>query len=226
MPIDDQGPIVRDQLLKERTEAGHKIEVCLAEIRQNAPGQERFLLGPSVEELKTHAIEGPIVVINVTDIAANAIIVSHNQIESLSLPGLSPATAPQPINQQFRRYQFFRRGDYDRDIGGETEAEIDPVQFSWLWSNCVKLILDELDAKGLASPETPRVWWIGSGIASSFPFHAAGNYSENSLDRIISSYTPTIKALGYSRSRAPTVLPNMFSAKRGLPPKLTYFTSS
>ncbi|KAE9378769.1 TPR-like protein [Stipitochalara longipes BDJ] len=202
MPIGDQEPMIRAQLLKERREAGHEIEACIAEIRQKAPGQERFLLGPSIEELKTHALEGPIVVVNVTDIAADAIIVSHNQIKSLPLPGLSSATAPQLVKQQFRRYLSFRRGNYNRDIGGETEDEIDPDLSSWLWSNCVKLVLEELNAMGLTSPETPRVWWIGSGIASSFPFHAAGTNSENSIDHIISSYTPTIKALGYSRARA------------------------
>ena len=57
----------------------------------------------------------------------------------------------------------------------------------------------------------PEFWWIGTGIASSFPFHAAGQYlkdsetaqdSENTLSQIIPSYTPTIKALSYSRSCA------------------------
>ncbi|OCK74497.1 hypothetical protein K432DRAFT_310594, partial [Lepidopterella palustris CBS 459.81] len=44
---------------------------------------------------------------------------------------------------------------------------------------------------------------IGSGIATSFPFHATGsdfkNALENSLDIVVSSYTPTIKALKYLR---------------------------
>lgn len=51
----------------------------------------------------------------------------------------------------------------------------------------------------------PRIWWIGVGIASFLPFHAAGDHSpgstENTFSRAISSYTPTIKALGYARER-------------------------
>lgn len=52
----------------------------------------------------------------------------------------------------------------------------------------------------------PRIWWIGTGLASSMPFHAAGIHSkgstENALCRAISSYTPSIKALAYARDRA------------------------
>jgi CHAT domain-containing protein len=56
-------------------------------------------------------------------------------------------------------------------------------------------------------PDPPRVWWVGSGIAASFPFHAAGvafdsQSRQNTLARIIPSYTPTIKALAYTRERA------------------------
>ncbi len=45
----------------------------------------------------------------------------------------------------------------------------------------------------------PRVWWIGTGLASSMPFHAAGVHAkgsaENCYSRVLSSYTPSIKAL-------------------------------
>lgn len=54
--------------------------------------------------------------------------------------------------------------------------------------------------------ELPRVWWIGSGLASSMPLHAAGVHeigsAENTYSRIISSYTPSIKALAHARTRA------------------------
>lgn len=81
---------------------------------------------------------------------------------------------------------------------------------SWLWSRCVKPILNEVMKCQLSySHELLRVWWIGTGIASYFPFHAAGHHdmnfgnyqeSENTLSQIIPSYIPTIKALSYARS--------------------------
>ena len=93
-----------------------------------------------------------------------------------------------------------------RVIEDDTEgADFD--QMSWLWFCCVKPILKELkDIQVSDSIELPRVWWIGRGIASSLPFHAAGQYnknsesyqeSENALCQMIPSYTPTIKALSY-----------------------------
>jgi CHAT domain-containing protein len=53
--------------------------------------------------------------------------------------------------------------------------------------------------------DLPRIWWIGTGLASSMPFHAAGDHSprseKNVFNRAISSYTPSVKALAYSRGR-------------------------
>jgi tetratricopeptide (TPR) repeat protein len=211
MPIDGWDSVNRERLLKERREAVYAIDACIHDIRQTVPGQERFLLGPAIEEIKSHAVEGPIVIVNVTDIASDAIIVSHKLIESVPLPGLSPATAPSPIQYQFRQYVSSRRGDYiDRDIGGDDsddDDDVQPDQLTWLWVHCVKPVLDKLGIMGLVrdpnGEDGPRrVWWMGSGIASSFPFHAAGDGTEGALDSIISSYTPTIKTLGYARERS------------------------
>lgn len=49
---------------------------------------------------------------------------------------------------------------------------------------------------------------MGTGLASTFPFHSAGDISAGLLDstcyRVISSYTPTIKALQHAQRRAST----------------------
>lgn len=208
--INTEGSTGREVLLKERREAAQKIEELLSQIRA-VPGYDRFLLEPSIDELKHLATEGPIVVVNVTDISADAIILTHSRLKALPLPGLSSATAPLDLQRHFEQYASCRRGDYERDILDEMEeAGIVPSlpdQLSWLWSNCVKHVLEELESMGIfMSPDAPRVWWVGSGLASSFPFHAAGKQSDNSaedaMSRVVSSYSPTIKALSYSRFRA------------------------
>src|ERR1700727_2991224 len=77
---------------------------------------------------------------------------------------------------------------------------------SWLWQACVKQILDEIFKQNRPTQGLPRVWWIGTGLASSMPFHAAGLHrrgsTENAYSRVISSYTPSIKALAYARNCA------------------------
>jgi CHAT domain-containing protein len=48
------------------------------------------------------------------------------------------------------------------------------------------------------------VWWVPTGAVSLFPLHAAGAPGGPAvIDRVVSSYAPTIRALQYSRSRPP-----------------------
>jgi hypothetical protein len=76
----------------------------------------------------------------------------------------------------------------------------------WLWDSAVESILDELQFTE-AVPDCgvwPRVWWIGSGLLNLLPIHAAGYHdsgipTKNALDRVVSSYCPSLKSLMYAR---------------------------
>ena len=210
--IQEEEPVHRAQLLRERREAATRLETCLNRIRLES-GYERFLLEPTVDELQQSASEGPIVIVNATDIGCDAIIVSASKVQAIALPEMNSSQAPFFFQQKLKSYradhQQWRK--YKRDIEDDTVgANVDHM--SWLWFRCVKPILKELkDNQASNSHELPRVWWIGTGVANSFPFHAAGQYnkelesyqdSENTLSCIIPSYTPTIKALSFARSRA------------------------
>jgi hypothetical protein len=68
---------------------------------------------------------------------------------------------------------------------------------------CVKHMLDELRCYAQSFvDDLPRVWWIGSGFASSSPFHSARDMSAGPMSsacyRAVSPYTPTFKALQYA----------------------------
>lgn len=220
--IEAKEPIIRAQLLRERGEAATRLEDCLRRIRLKS-GYERFLLEPTVDELQQSASEGPVVIVNATHIGCDAIIVSTSEVQAIALPEMNSSQAPSSFQEKLKRYRkidYKQWRSYQRDIEDDTgESDIKQTPWlSWLWFCCVKPILKELkDGKASETHELPRVWWIGTGIASSFPFHAAGHYdkelancqdSENTLSQIIPSYTPTIKALSYARScasRAATV---------------------
>lgn len=170
-------------------------ERCVNDIR-NIPGYDRFFLGLTPAEMRTCATEGLIVVVNVTIIASHAIIVSSSEIKSIELPKLSTSGAQRwPISQTagVRENQ--------PSINKELREYLD-----WLYQVCVK---DVLVACGLQVQQDkralPRIWWIGTGLASSMPFHAAGDHrprsDKNLFKRVLSSYTPSIKALAYSRQR-------------------------
>ena len=165
-----------------------------------------------MDELQQSAREGPIVIVNATDIGCDAIIVSTSKVQAIALQHMNSSQARSFFQQKLGRYRAIDHEQwrkYKRDIEVETGGT-DFDQLSWLWLSCVKPILKELkDIPALNSHEPPRVWWIGTGIASSFPFHAAGQYnkklesyqdSENTLSQTIPSYTPTIKAILYASS--------------------------
>ena len=71
---------------------------------------------------------------------------------------------------------------------------------------CANPILDALEFTGPPpGNKWPRVWWIPTGPLSKFPIHAAGYHSKDStrtvLDRVMSSYSSSIKAIIHGRSR-------------------------
>ncbi|MFI4990168.1 MAG: CHAT domain-containing protein [Solirubrobacterales bacterium] len=64
----------------------------------------------------------------------------------------------------------------------------------------------------LAGSQSPRVWWCLSGLLAFLPLHAAGRTGRGGaaagtsvMDRVVSSYTPTLRALLHVRrsTRAP-----------------------
>ncbi len=56
------------------------------------------------------ANEGPIIIINVTDIAANAMILSSGQAKSISLPEVSLETSPRHFQQKYGQYVAVHSG--------------------------------------------------------------------------------------------------------------------
>jgi hypothetical protein len=70
-----------------------------------------------------------------------------------------------------------------------------------------------LSALGITHPPTkewPRVWWVPGGLLGQLPIHAAGHYPGSAnhadgrtvMDRALSSYTPTIRALHHARQKS------------------------
>ena len=185
-------------VMNQRLKAFRDLDNCLQEIRQ-LPGHDRFQLGLTEDEAKECAGQGPIVVVNITSIRTDAIIVTTSNIDAVSLPELTMANVSDWLQKNLIAYE-------DMDEFRTKNVQYREFQ-TWLWSKCVKPILAKLENGQKPSRDSlPRVWWIGVGVASFLPFHAAGTYTlgsvENTHSRIISSYVPTIKALAHARKSA------------------------
>ena len=186
-----------DRLLaaQQRRAASAELELCIKSI-QGIPGQELFMAAQSTEAMQACAVGGNVVVINISQLRSESIIVSPTSIRTIHLPSLSTSDAEIWIDKQWHGPRS------ERGARNKEYAEF----LKWLWEVCVKHVLDAIGCMKSVSIEcSSRIWWIGTGLASSMPFHAAGDHSpgspKNTFTHVISSYVPSIKALSYSRSR-------------------------
>jgi hypothetical protein len=95
---------LRQSRVTRRLEAVKELHGCIGNIRK-LPGHERFLLGPTLDELKEWASGGPIVVVNVTDIRSDAIIVTDSAVNFIGLPTLTETDAIKWIREDLITYK-------------------------------------------------------------------------------------------------------------------------
>jgi CHAT domain-containing protein len=87
---------------------------------------------------------------------------------------------------------------------GETDAQVVASGvLGWLWDVIAEPVLKRLGHISTPSGTWPRVWWSPVGQLALLPIHAAGRFPDSAtvLDRVISSYTPTLRALQHARAR-------------------------
>ncbi|KAE8422467.1 CHAT domain-containing protein [Aspergillus pseudocaelatus] len=149
------------------------------------------------EEVKEGAARGRIIIVNITSVGSEALVISSTGLKLIHLRDLISDEAREWIKKDMTATSGNR--------GANNKAYLRFL--SWLWRVCVKPIFNELEYKvHESSEEMPRVWWIGIGLASSFPFHAAGNHltepNESTNSRVL-SYTLSLRDLLYTRSREP-----------------------
>jgi tetratricopeptide (TPR) repeat protein len=191
-----------------RYNASGELERTILSIRRQN-GFSKFLLGPSLEDLKQFASNGPMVVINASRDGSRALLVTMVGVQCVVLEKLEYCDIE--INSK----KFLETLKNDRLSTRSRGNAIVTQILAWLWEVVAEPILT-----ALGFVETPkrddewsRVWWIPVGLLTVFPLHAAGHHSINTrqtvLDRVISSYTPTIKALDHARNQTRKLSQNM-----------------
>ncbi|WP_433529119.1 CHAT domain-containing protein [Micromonospora sp. CA-263727] len=191
--------------LTELPERRHELATgrreVLAEIRR-LPGFDGFLRPPPFAELA--AVDGPVVLVNVALRRCDALVVSAGRVELVALPeltlaevqarllyfliGVAEATGPagDPGPEAERRRAAFRRRI--------------PETLDWLWRTVAAPVLDALGPTRSGSAP-PRIWWCPTGLLSLLPLHAAAPLGggDEVLDRAVSSYTASLRALRHAR---------------------------
>ncbi len=183
----------------------------LAEIRAK-DGFASFGLPPAPEDLVTVAEHGPLAVLNVSTYGSHALLLTRDGVSAVPLPALD-------FESVIARTDAFLDALH-RAVAGNDSTERRAAQASmrevleWLWDAAAELVLDRLGFRHrpTAEPDAwPRLWWVPSGLLSLLPLHAAGHHTETAagtaprtvMDRVVSSYTPSVRALHHARRHAP-----------------------
>jgi tetratricopeptide (TPR) repeat protein len=172
----------------------------LAEVRA-LPGMAEFARPPSADRLVAQAGEGPIVMLNVSAFRGDALVVTGVDIRDIPLPGLTTRWCAEraatflgalaritPMASVAERHQ-----------AGQTMLAV----LADLWDTVASPVLASLGLTETPSGTWPRIWWAPTGPLTLLPIHAAGHHAEGAytvLDRVVSSYIPTVRALEHARS--------------------------
>lgn len=105
------------------------------------------------------------------------------------------------------------------DTGDDTAQDQVYSVLGWLWDTITEPVLTHLRLTS-GSGQRPRIWWCPIGVCVALPLHAAGHHTTipdgsvpaTVMDRAISSYTPTIRALECARADRATSHPSDSSA--------------
>ncbi|MEZ0116014.1 tetratricopeptide (TPR) repeat protein [Catenulispora sp. EB89] len=193
----------------------HNVDARIASARQwsalldqvrELSGFHDFARLPALTQLREAAAGGTVVMINISGWRCDALLVSEVGVNVKELPDLTQAATVERVNTYLDALREFQSSSEDpataRDV---MEREI-AATLEWLWESIAEPVLDALGHHRLpADDQWPRLWWCPMGPLAILPLHAAGYHSEpghhSVLDRVISSYTPTLRALSAARSR-------------------------
>ncbi|MDI2130510.1 CHAT domain-containing protein [Yinghuangia seranimata] len=182
----------------ERHDRDAQLRHVVDEVRA-LPGFEDFLAPPKLSHLLACTMDGPVVLINVSRFRSDALIVRPAGVSVVELPGVTPDSVAD------QAAAFGAALAASKQPGqGETDAQaVVTGVLGWLWDVIAEPVLKRLGHLGTPSGAWPRVWWSPVGQLALLPIHAAGRFpgAATVLDRVVSSYTPTLRALQHSGTR-------------------------
>ncbi|ONI81450.1 hypothetical protein ALI144C_19130 [Actinosynnema sp. ALI-1.44] len=184
----------------------------LAEARA-LPGLEYLLRIPPLAALRTGLPDGPVVLLNVDATRCDALIVRRDQdVVHVPLPGLSQHEATERAGEYLRALRVLDSPDGPGGLATTSARQTLHATLEWLWDTVASPVLSQLEYTGNVEP-LPRLWWCPTGSLALLPLHAAGYHDaadtpagRTVIDRAVSSYTPTLRALTRANT-APAIDP-------------------
>ncbi|MEV4713951.1 CHAT domain-containing protein, partial [Micromonospora sp. NPDC049374] len=196
-----------------RLRAARRFEELLDLVRalpptEHLPHPDRFLRPPPVHTLLPEPGQDPTVIVNLSRWRCDALVLTHGGVELVELPDVTEKQVVTEANRYLDALHTFETGRRDYTDRFILEMAI-TATLEWLWDYITRPILDALGHATIPRDRWPRLWWCPTGALTVLPLHAAGyHHTTNTVhDRVISSYTPTLRALHEARVRPESTQP-------------------
>ncbi len=187
----------------ERRELNREIVAERAELMREWQRLEGLVPQEDSPDLALLAAEGPVVEVVSTTEGGYAFLVTGDSAEPvrvLPLPGLDTATAHDRVLTFLTAREYATEDRYPGRVRllaqGEVRATLD-----WLWEAAARPVLEALGLTAAPEGTWPRLWWCPVGFLGHLPWHAAQPAEgDGVLDRVVSSYTTSLRSLHFARS--------------------------
>ncbi|MEU8080742.1 CHAT domain-containing protein [Catellatospora citrea] len=184
---------------------GHRWDELVAQVRV-LPGFESFLMPVPAGTILATLPARPVVILNVSRWRCDAIVLRDDAVTVVGPLACAYGDVVDHANGYITAFDEFEQ----RKTHVPTRLKLEEVvetTLDWLWRMVAAPVLDELGYGTEPDPgqPLPRVWWCPTGPLTVLPVHAAGRTDDvavSALNRVVSSYTPTLRAL---RNARPTV---------------------
>ncbi|MBY8844590.1 CHAT domain-containing protein [Streptomyces sp. SP2-10] len=211
-PPTSDSPAQEHGAVDRRYRTSLRWDSLLEEIRSRPePELHHFLLPHGFDDLRTVARAGPVVTVNVSDYRSDAIALTSDGILAIPLPALTRETVTTQVEDFVRAVDVAQDAQADVVERSDAEERVESV-LGWLWDILAEPVLTALGLTTSPAPGQPwpRIWWSPTGPLNFLPLHAAGHHSRldegvppTVMDRVISSYTPTLQTLNRARAQHP-----------------------
>jgi CHAT domain-containing protein/tetratricopeptide (TPR) repeat protein len=194
------------QAAEARMRAAHRFDDLIDQVRALSPTDafphpDTFLQPPPLPPLLPGPDHDPIAVINISHWRCDALLLTHHGVTAVTLD----LTEDQVIDEANRYLTALHEFDRSRRTSTDLiylEMAI-TTTLEWLWDHIAAPILNQLGHTATPTGQWPRLWWCPTGALTILPVHAAGHHHTHDtvLDRVVSSYTPTVRALAHARTQ-------------------------
>jgi hypothetical protein len=206
------------RLVDRRMSLAREWEELVEQVRALGPEFVDFLRPLPLEKLLPAAAEGPVAIINVSRWRCDALLVVEGEVRVCELPGLTADKLERYVVEYLAILHAVTEagraaeGTPGSELLDEAELRAESALqriLLWLWEAVTEPVLTALGFDHTPEEDWPRLWWCPTGLLTLLPLHAAGDHSTEGpdrptvLDRVVSSYTPTLRALVEARKPLP-----------------------